>query len=78
MPCPSQTSGFNVPNYVSDEDIGIQTFLGGKHFDDDDDVKEAVQTWFSSQAASFCDEDIQKLVPRYDTCLNNDRNYVEK
>jgi hypothetical protein len=40
--------------------------------------QEAVNTWFSSQAASFYDAGIQKLVPHYDKCLNNGGNYVEK
>jgi hypothetical protein len=35
-------------------------------------------TWFASQVASFCDAGIQKLVPRYDKCLNNGANYVKK
>jgi hypothetical protein len=34
--------------------------------------------WLSSQAATFYEERIQKLVPRYDKCLNNGGNYVEK
>ena len=42
------------------------------------EVKEAVTTCFASQAASFYDEGIQKLVQRYDKCLNNGGNYVEK
>ena len=42
------------------------------------EVKEAVTMCFASQAASFCDEGIQKLVQRYDKCLNNCGNYVEK
>jgi len=42
------------------------------------EVKEAVTTCFASQAAPFYDEGIQKLVQRYDKCLNNGRNYVEK
>jgi hypothetical protein len=29
-------------------------------------------------AASFNDAGIQKLVPRYDRCLNNGGNYVER
>ena len=33
---------------------------------------------FASQAAPLFDEGIQKLVQRYDKCLNNDGNYVEK
>jgi hypothetical protein len=31
-----------------------------------------------SQAAAFYEEGIQKLVPRYDKCLNNGGKYVEK
>jgi hypothetical protein len=33
---------------------------------------------FASQATSFYDAGIQKLVPLYDKCLNNGANYVEK
>jgi histone-lysine N-methyltransferase SETMAR len=54
----------------------LKKFLGGRYVEDDD-VKAAVNTRFSSQAASFYDAGIQKLVPRYDKCLNNGRNYVE-
>jgi len=32
----------------------------------------------TSQAAAFYEEGIQKLVPRYDKCLNNGGEYVEK
>ena len=42
------------------------------------EVKEAVTTCFASQAASFYDEGIQKLLQRYDKCLNNGGNHVEK
>jgi len=42
------------------------------------EVKEAVTTCFAAQAASFYDEGTQKLVQRYDKCLNNGGNYVEK
>ena len=42
------------------------------------EVKEAVTTCFASQAASFCDEGVQKLVQRHDKCLKNGGNYVEK
>ncbi|XP_023228114.1 putative uncharacterized protein FLJ37770 [Centruroides sculpturatus] len=37
-----------------------------------------VQQWLSSLAASFFEEGIDKLVSRYDKCLNNGCNYVEK
>jgi hypothetical protein len=51
-------------------------FLGSRQFHDNE-VKEAASMWFASQAASFYNAGIQKLVPRY-KCLNNGGNYVEK
>jgi hypothetical protein len=45
--------------------LHLKTFLGGWRFHDNE-VKEAVNTWFASQAASFYDSGTQKLVPRYD------------
>jgi hypothetical protein len=56
--------------------LHLKTFLGGRRFHDDE-VKEAVNT-FALQAASFCDTGIQKLVLRYDKCLNNGGSYVKK
>jgi len=58
--------------------VHLKKFLGGKRFDDDDDLKNAVQKWPKSQAAAFYEEGTQKLVPRYDKCLNNGGEYVEK
>jgi histone-lysine N-methyltransferase SETMAR len=58
--------------------LHLKTFLGDRQFRDDNEVKEAINTWFASQAASFYDAGIQKRVPRYDKCLNNGGNYVEK
>jgi hypothetical protein len=56
--------------------LHLKTFLGGRRFHDDNEVKEVVNTWSASQAASFYDAGIQKLVPRY-KCLNNSGNYVD-
>ena len=56
----------------------LKNFLSGKGFDDDDHLKDAVQKWLTSQAAAFYEEGIQKLVPRYDKCLNNGGDYAEK
>jgi hypothetical protein len=56
----------------------LKSFLAGRRFHDDNGVKETVTTCFASQEASFFDEGIQKLVPRYDKCLNNVGNYVEQ
>jgi len=58
--------------------LHLKKFLGGKRFDDDDDLKDAVQKWLSSQAAAFYEEDIQELVPCCNKCLNNGGEYVEK
>ena len=58
--------------------LHVKKFLGGKRFDDDDDLKDAVQKWLTSQATTFYEEGIQKLVPRYDKCLNSGGEYVEK
>jgi hypothetical protein len=58
--------------------LHLKTFLGCQRFHDDSKVKEAINTWFMSQVASFYDAGIQKLVPCYDKCLNNDGNYVKK
>jgi len=42
--------------------LHLKSFLAGRRFHDDNEVKEAVTTCFASQAASFYDEGIQKLV----------------
>jgi len=43
--------------------LHLKKFLGGKRFDDDGDLKDAVRTCLTSQAAAFYQEGIQKLVP---------------
>jgi len=58
--------------------LHLKSFLAGQQFHDDHEVKETVTTCFTSQAASFYDEGIQKLVQRYDKCLKNGGNYVKK
>ena len=56
----------------------LKEFLCGKRFATDDEMKETVQDWLSSQAADVCDLGIQKLVERYDKCLKRCGNNVEK
>jgi hypothetical protein len=46
--------------------LHLKKFLAGQRFNNDDEVKRAVQKWLSSQAATFYDKGIQKLVSRYD------------
>ena len=57
--------------------LHLKQFLSGKQFDDDNDLKD-VQKWLTLQVAAFYEEGIQKLVPRYNKCLNNGGEYVEK
>ncbi|GBM34158.1 hypothetical protein AVEN_243202-1 [Araneus ventricosus] len=56
----------------------LKHHLGGNHYNDDEDVKTAVTSWLSEQAASFYEESIQNLVVRYDKCLNKLGSFVEK
>jgi histone-lysine N-methyltransferase SETMAR len=56
--------------------LHLKKFLRGKQFDDD--LNDAVQKWLTSQVAAFYEEGIQELVLRYDKCLNNGGEYVEK
>jgi len=51
--------------------LHVKKFLGGKRFDDDDDLKDAVQKWLTSQGAAFYEQGVQNLVPRYYKCLSN-------
>ncbi|GBN25813.1 Mariner Mos1 transposase [Araneus ventricosus] len=58
--------------------LNLKHDFGGRSFDSDDDAKNGVQQCLSSLAASYFEEGIDKLVSRYDKCLNNGGNYVEK
>jgi len=58
--------------------LHLKSYLAGWWSHDNNEVKESITTCFASEAASFYDEGIQKLVQRYDKCLNNGGNYVEK
>jgi hypothetical protein len=44
----------------------------------DKEVKKMVKDWFNGLATDFYNADIQKLVIRYDGCLNLHGDYVEK
>ncbi|GBM20652.1 hypothetical protein AVEN_230238-1 [Araneus ventricosus] len=56
----------------------MKKWLGGQHFADDEELKNAVTHWLKSQAATLYAEGIGKLVKRCDKCLNNGGDYVEK
>jgi hypothetical protein len=56
----------------------LKKFLEGERFISDDDVKNAVQRCFRVQLAEFYNSSISKLVVRWDKCLNQGGDYVEK
>ncbi|GBN27522.1 Histone-lysine N-methyltransferase SETMAR [Araneus ventricosus] len=58
--------------------LNLKSDLGGRRFDRNDDAQNGAQQWLSSLAASFIEEGTDKLVSRYDKCLDNGGNYVEK
>ncbi|GFV35689.1 histone-lysine N-methyltransferase SETMAR [Trichonephila clavipes] len=58
--------------------LHLKSFLAGKHFNNDKELKENVSNWLKTQATTFYEEGIEKLVPRYDTCLQNFGSNVER
>ncbi|GFV04302.1 histone-lysine N-methyltransferase SETMAR [Trichonephila clavipes] len=58
--------------------LHLKSFLACKHFSNDKELKENVSNWLKTQAATFYEEDIEKLVPRYNRCLQNFGSYVER
>jgi hypothetical protein len=55
----------------------LKEFLGGRRFKSDEEVKYAVKEWLNGLVAEVYDEGIQKLVTRYDKCLNVGGDYVK-
>ena len=56
----------------------LKKWLGGQRFDSNDELKSSVADWLTTQERTFYNMGIEKLVPRYDKCLNNGGDYVEK
>jgi len=55
-----------------------EDWLATQRFDDDAELQAGVNEWLKSQAAKFYDDEINRLVQRYDKCLNLNGDYVEK
>ena len=51
---------------------------GGQKFASDTEVQSVVRQWLGQQPASFFASGIQKLVDRWDKCLNERGRYVKK
>jgi hypothetical protein len=58
--------------------IYLKNWLGSQHFSNNEELMEGVKTWLSSQGADFFGTGIQKLIPRYNMCINSGYDYVEK
>lgn len=76
---------FNHPPYSCDlvpSDyflfLHFKKWLGGQRFENDKELRNVVENWFNSQAASFYSDGLRKLVKRYEKCLEVNGDYVEK
>jgi AAA15 family ATPase/GTPase len=56
----------------------LKNWLGSQHSNNNKAPMEVVKTWLSSQAENFFDTGIQKLILRYNKCLNSGDDSVEK
>ncbi|GFX34949.1 histone-lysine N-methyltransferase SETMAR [Trichonephila clavipes] len=80
--CIAESKNHHSPPDLTPSDfhlfLHLKSFLAGKQFTNDKELKENVSNWLKTQAATFYEEGIEKLVPRYDTCLQNFGSYVER
>ncbi|KAJ4428000.1 hypothetical protein ANN_24013 [Periplaneta americana] len=67
-----------LTHYSEQGDEFLDHIVTDQLFDGDDEVKTAVREWFTSRAGEFYNEGIERLVPRFDKCLNNGGDYGEK
>jgi len=56
----------------------MKVWLATQLFHTNEELMDWVNNWLRILAAPSFDEGLQKLVSRYDKCLNVDGNYVEK
>jgi len=56
----------------------MKVWLATQRFHTNEELMDGVNNWLHNVTAPFLDEGLQKLVSRYDKCLNVDGNYVEK
>jgi hypothetical protein len=56
----------------------MKVWLATQRFHTDEELMDGVNNGLHDLAGPFFDEGPQKLVSRYDMCLNVDGNYVEK
>jgi len=56
----------------------MKVWLATQRFHTNEELMNGVNNWLHNLAAPFFDEGLQKLVSRYNKCLNVDGNYVVK
>ena len=56
----------------------MKVWLATQRFHTNKELMDGVNNSLRNLAAPFFDKGLQKLVSRYDKCLNVDGNYVEK
>jgi histone-lysine N-methyltransferase SETMAR len=56
----------------------MKVWLATQRFHTNEELMDGVNNWLHNLAAPLFNEGLQKLVSRYDKCLNVDGNYVEK
>jgi hypothetical protein len=56
----------------------MKVWLATQRFHTNEELMDGFNTRLHNLAAPFFDEGLQKLVSRYDKCLNVDGNCVEK
>jgi len=52
--------------------------LKGTHFTSDDEVKQAVTSWIKKRTREFFIDGMRKLVLRWEKCIEQQGDYVEK
>jgi 2-polyprenyl-6-methoxyphenol hydroxylase-like FAD-dependent oxidoreductase len=56
----------------------MKVWLGTQRFHTKEELMAGVNKWLHNLSAPFFDKGLQKVVSRYETCLNVDGNYMEK
>jgi hypothetical protein len=56
----------------------MKKFLRGKRFSSDEEVKEAVTTWFEEQSKDFFPRGIKSLQQKWAKCIELLGDYIEK
>ena len=56
----------------------MKVWLATQRFHTNEELMDGVNNWLHNSEAPFFEEALQKLLSRYDKCLNVGGNYVEK